>query len=122
MRRKIKLLGGVLLVFLLLLWGGNTSMFSSRPPGAALVMVHRGLAQLPDATAANFGGCATGNILPSRHGFIENTIPSMQAAFDRGADVVEFDVQRTADNQFAVFHDSRLECRTDGSGRVNLQT
>jgi glycerophosphoryl diester phosphodiesterase len=117
-RRKIKILSGSFLLFILFLWGNNTSRFSSRPPGAALVLAHRGLAQHPDPTPANFGGCATGNILPSRHGYIENTIPSMQAAFDRGADVVEFDVQRTADDKFAVFHDISLECRTDGYGRI----
>ncbi len=56
------------------------------------------------------------------HDYIENTIPSIAAAFDRGANVVEFDVQLTRDDEWAVFHDRRLECRTDGRGRVSEQT
>jgi glycerophosphoryl diester phosphodiesterase len=39
------------------------------------------------------------------HGFIENTIPSMQAAVAAGAQVIELDVHLTPDNVFAVFHD-----------------
>lgn len=40
----------------------------------------------------------------------------MQAAFDHGADVVEFDVHRTADDRFAVFHDWTIDCRTEYDG------
>lgn len=40
----------------------------------------------------------------------------MLAAFEYDADVVELDVHLTADNQFAVFHDWTLDCRTDGQG------
>ncbi|MEZ4555866.1 MAG: glycerophosphodiester phosphodiesterase family protein [Caldilineaceae bacterium] len=39
-----------------------------------------------------------------------------------GADVVEFDVHRTSDDQFAVFHDWTLDCRTDGTGVTRDQT
>jgi glycerophosphoryl diester phosphodiesterase len=46
----------------------------------------------------------------------------MQAAFDRGADVVEFDITATVDRQFAVFHDRMLECRTDGHGLTREHT
>jgi glycerophosphoryl diester phosphodiesterase len=40
----------------------------------------------------------------------------MRAAFNKGADMVEFDVQPTTDGQFAVFHDWTLNCRTNGAG------
>jgi glycerophosphoryl diester phosphodiesterase len=46
----------------------------------------------------------------------------MRAAFDAGADQVEFDVHRTADGQFAVFHDWTLDCRTDGTGTTRDHT
>lgn len=45
------------------------------------VVAHRGLHQ---SAAVNVGmsGCTAANIRPPRHHFIENTLPSMQAAFD----------------------------------------
>ena len=46
----------------------------------------------------------------------------MRAAFAAGADVVEFDVHRTTDGQFAVFHDWSLDCRTNGSGVTREHT
>jgi glycerophosphoryl diester phosphodiesterase len=49
---------------------------------------------------------------------LENTLASMRAAFDGGASVVELDVHSTSDAQLVVFHDERLECRTNGSGAV----
>jgi glycerophosphoryl diester phosphodiesterase len=36
--------------------------------------------------------------------------------------MLEFDVQVTKDDQLAVFHDSTLECRTNGTGRVREHT
>jgi glycerophosphoryl diester phosphodiesterase len=57
-------------------------------------------------------------IYPPEHDYIENTIPSMDAAFALGATYVEFDIRRTADGQFAVFHDDMLDCKTEATGRV----
>jgi len=61
-------------------------------------------------------------MLPPTHGFLENTLASMQASFDAGADIVEIDVQATTDGQFAVFHDWTLECRTNGHGVTREQS
>ena len=36
---------------------------------------------------------------------VENTVYSALNAFNAGADIVEFDVQRTLDNKIAVFHE-----------------
>jgi glycerophosphoryl diester phosphodiesterase len=55
-------------------------------------------------------------IFPPEHPYLENTIPSMEAAFRMGADVVEFDIHPTTDGQFAVFHDWILDFRTEGQG------
>lgn len=60
--------------------------------------------------------CTAERIYPPEHPYLENTIASMQAAFDRGADVVESDIQPTKAGQFAVFHNWTLGCRTNGEG------
>jgi len=56
------------------------------------------------------------------HPYLENTIPSMRAAFDHGADVVELDLKLTKDKQLAVFHDATLEYRTEAKGEIGKYT
>lgn len=41
-------------------------------------------------------------------GGAENTIPALRAAAEAGADVVEMDIQETADGRFVVIHDTDL--------------
>jgi glycerophosphoryl diester phosphodiesterase len=65
--------------------------------------------------------CTATRIHPPEHPYLENTIASMQAAFDAGADIVEFDIHPTTDGQFAVFHDWTLDCRTEGKGVTREQ-
>jgi glycerophosphoryl diester phosphodiesterase len=107
---------------LLFIFLNNTSIFSPVGRGSPYVLVHRGVAQRFAPNAAEQGGCDAAQIMPPVHAYIENTIPSIQAAFDRGAEVVEFDIQRTREHRFAVFHDRRLDCRTDGLGLVRDHT
>ncbi|CCF19260.1 exported protein of unknown function [Pseudorhizobium banfieldiae] len=95
------------------LWICNTSLFSDYPGGSTLrVIAHRGQHQVFDRENLRSDTCTASRILAPTHPFLENTIPSMQAAFAAGADVVELDVHLTPDKQFAVFHDWTLECRT----------
>jgi glycerophosphoryl diester phosphodiesterase len=61
-------------------------------------------------------------MIPVDHDYLENTIPSMAAAFDYGADIVEFDVHQTVDDRFTVFHDWTVDCRTNGTGVTREQT
>jgi glycerophosphoryl diester phosphodiesterase len=61
-------------------------------------------------------------MVPPTHDYLENTIASMRAAFEAGADIVEIDVHPTTDGQFAVFHDWTLDCRTDGKGVTREHT
>ena len=61
-------------------------------------------------------------IYEPEHGYLENTLPSIAAAFSAGADLVEFDLQLTKDGKFAVFHDHRLDYRTNGQGGVGDYT
>ena len=60
--------------------------------------------------------CTATRIFPPAHDFLENTLPSMEAAFNNGADIVEFDIHPTTDGHFAVLHDWTLDCRTNGTG------
>jgi glycerophosphoryl diester phosphodiesterase len=49
-------------------------------------------------------------------------LPSLTAAFEAGADIVELDIHVSADGVAAMFHDARLECRTDGHGTPEEHT
>lgn len=64
------------------------------------------------------GVCEAKHSLPPQHEFIENTMDSIEAAFDFGSTIVEIDIRKTADDNLVIFHDAKLECRTNGSGRV----
>jgi glycerophosphoryl diester phosphodiesterase len=44
----------------------------------------------------------------SHEGVPENTIAAFDAAADHGADMIEFDVRRTADGALAIFHDPEI--------------
>ena len=80
------------------------------------LLAHRGVAQQFDRAGLTNETCTAARMLPPTHGYLENTIDSIRAAFEYGAHMVELDIHPTADGEFAVFHDWRLECRTDGSG------
>jgi glycerophosphoryl diester phosphodiesterase len=52
----------------------------------------------------------------------ENTLPSFEAAIAAGADVLEFDVQPSADGALVVVHDETLDRTTSGRGPVREMT
>ncbi|MFD0502166.1 glycerophosphodiester phosphodiesterase [Streptomyces chiangmaiensis] len=52
----------------------------------------------------------------------ENTMAAFQAAVDSGADVVELDVQLSADAVAVVVHDERVDRTTSGSGPVRAHS
>ncbi len=85
------------------------------------VLAHRGLHQTFDPVGVTNTTCTASRIDRPRHDYIENTLTSIQAAIDLGADIIEFDVHPTTDGEFVVFHDWSLECRTDGRGVVREQ-
>ncbi|MBP1973301.1 glycerophosphoryl diester phosphodiesterase [Cohnella thailandensis] len=80
------------------------------------MLAHRGLGQTFSLEGIENDTCTAERIYEPEHPYLENTIPSMEAAFQAGADVVEFDVHMTKDDQFAVFHDWTLDCRTNAEG------
>ena len=96
----------------------NQSFWTSVPDTELKILSHRGVHQTFHREGLTNETCTAERIFEPTHSYIENTIPSIQAAFDYGADMVEFDLRRTADNDFAVFHDHKLDCRTNGSGAI----
>jgi glycerophosphoryl diester phosphodiesterase len=52
----------------------------------------------------------------------ENTLRGFQRAVELGADIVEFDVRESADDELVVIHDETVEDTTDGQGRVDELT
>jgi glycerophosphoryl diester phosphodiesterase len=69
---------------------GSRAVVRTLEPGA-LVIAHRGASAVAP----------------------ENTIPAMRSAVRAGADMVEFDVQRTADGRLVVMHDTTFARTTD---------
>ncbi len=103
-----------------MLWLLNTTLFINVPSDQApRLLSHRGVHQTNGGAPRGNDSCTANPVAPITHGFIENTIPSMRAAVAAGADVIELDVQLTPDNEFAVFHDWTVDCRTDGTGQTN---
>jgi glycerophosphoryl diester phosphodiesterase len=49
----------------------------------------------------------------------ENTLAAFRIAAEKGADVIEFDVQLSSDGQVVVIHDQTVDRTTDGTGRVS---
>jgi glycerophosphoryl diester phosphodiesterase len=108
---------GALLVFVLGVVLYNASWFE--PPhgdGRIKLIAHRGVHQTFSKEGVGNDTCTADRIYPPTHDFIENTLPSMEAAFAAGADVVELDIHLTPDKQFAVMHDWTVDCRTEGTG------
>ncbi|RHW41760.1 glycerophosphodiester phosphodiesterase [Neobacillus notoginsengisoli] len=94
----------------------NSSLLGSKSKGEPKLLAHRGVAQTFHMEGITNDTCTAERIYPPEHGYLENTIPSMEAAFDAGADLVELDIHPTKDGQFAVFHDWTIDCRTNGTG------
>ena len=118
MRKRFKLaLGATALVAALYVSNASWRVAPPAEPSVQLI-AHRGVHQTYDRTGLASDTCTALRIHPPEHAFLENTIPSMQAAFDAGADIVELDVHPTTDGQFAVVHDWTLDCRTNGTGET----
>jgi glycerophosphoryl diester phosphodiesterase len=100
----------------------NNRSFLVKPHGKPLLLAHRGLAQTFSMEGITGETNTAERIYPPEHPYLENTIPSMEAAFRDGADMVEFDIHPTKDGKFAVFHDWNLDYRTNGTGTTREHT
>lgn len=106
---------------LTVIWLNNTNVFEEKSNEFKL-LAHRGLAQTFDISKVKWDTDTSKVIYQPEHEYLENTLPSMKAAFKNGADVVELDIQITKDNKLAVFHDFELSYRTDGKGELRNYT
>jgi glycerophosphoryl diester phosphodiesterase len=100
----------------------NASWLAAPPTGRPRIVAQRGVAQayaIDDESITTGGNCSARAIKPPTHDFIDNTIPSIAAALSDAADIVEMDIEMTRDQQFVLFHDFALDCRTNGSGPVS---
>ncbi|RXH35670.1 glycerophosphodiester phosphodiesterase [Bradyrhizobium nanningense] len=100
----------------------NTSLLAPHREGKPVLLAHRGMAQRFDERDLKNDTCTATRMLPPTHDYLENTLRSMRASFEAGADVVELDVHPTTDGEFAVFHDWTVDCRTDGQGVTREQS
>jgi glycerophosphoryl diester phosphodiesterase len=96
----------------------NASWRTAMPAGETRLIAHRGVHQTYSREGLENDTCTAERILPPTHDFLENTLPSMRAAFAAGADVIELDVHPTTDGRFAVMHDWTVDCRTEGTGET----
>ncbi len=116
MKRSLAFAAAALALISAFAFLNNTALLVSPGSGKPKLLAHRGLAQTFGSDGVKADTCTADRIHAPQHSFIENTIPSMQRAFELGAEMVELDVHPTTDGQFAVFHDWTVDCRTNGKG------
>lgn len=119
---KLRIALAVLGLAIVALYLINASWLAPTPDHALSFVAHRGVHQVHSVENLENDTCTASLIYPPTHGLIENTLPSIEAAFDAGAAIVEIDIHPTTDGEFAVFHDWTLECRTNGVGVTRQQT
>lgn len=122
MGRKLKVFAAIMIAVAAGVYFNNTNLLAPHQSGKPVLLAHRGMAQRFDERDLKNDTCTATRMLPPTHDYLENTLRSMRASFDAGADVVELDVHPTTDGEFAVFHDWTLDCRTDGHGVTRAQS
>jgi glycerophosphoryl diester phosphodiesterase len=121
-RFRIRRIVTVIVVLLTGIWLNNTSLLVPKSHQRPELLAHRGLGQTFDVEGVKWDTNTAEIIHEPGHLYIENTIEGIAASIQNGADLVEFDLRITKDNQLAVFHDFLLEYRTDGKGLVSEHT
>jgi glycerophosphoryl diester phosphodiesterase len=115
-KKALKVTALIFLLLVLFMFVNNSNLFTKERNVDPLLLAHVGMSQTYPMEGIQNDTCTAERIFEPEHPYIGNTIPSMEAAFEAGADVVEVDIHPTKDGEFAVFHDWKLECRTDGKG------
>jgi len=121
MRRR-RIVGGIILAVAVGLYLANASWLAPVPVGTPLVYAQRGIYQRFSHDNLGERDCTAARILPPTNPYLENTLPSIRAAFDAGASVTSLAIHPTIDGEFAVFHDWALDCRTNGHGDTRKQS
>ncbi|WP_298243932.1 glycerophosphodiester phosphodiesterase family protein [uncultured Bradyrhizobium sp.] len=122
MGTKLRLGAAISIAVVAGIYINNTSLLAPHRGGKPALLAHRGMAQRFDERDLKNDTCTAARMLPPSHDYLENTLRSMRASFEAGADVVELDVHPTTDGEFAVFHDWTVDCRTDGHGVTREQS
>ncbi|APG12416.1 glycerophosphoryl diester phosphodiesterase [Bradyrhizobium elkanii] len=122
MGRKVRFATAALIAVAAGIYLNNTTLPAPHRDGKPVLLAHRGMAQRFDEREVKNDTCTATRMLPPVHDYLENTLRSMRASFEAGADVIELDVHPTTDREFAVFHDWTLDCRTDGQGVTRAQS
>ena len=52
----------------------------------------------------------------------ENTMSAFKKAFEIGANGIELDLQKTKDDKIVIFHDDRIEKKSNGTGKISDYT
>ena len=86
------------------------------------IIAYQGLNQPTDYSNLEQSDCTATRVKRKQHNFIENTLPAFDEALRLGADTLHFNIHHTLDNQFVVFHDWTLDCRTNGAGVTSEQS
>ncbi|MBP2242120.1 glycerophosphoryl diester phosphodiesterase [Cytobacillus eiseniae] len=121
-KKRLKRTAMILSFLLLFMFVNNSNLFTKERSERPTLLSHVGMSQTYPMEGVTGDTCTAERIYEPEHPYIGNTIPSMEAAFHEGADVVELDIHPTKDGEFAVFHDWSLECRTNGKGVTRDQT
>jgi glycerophosphoryl diester phosphodiesterase len=116
-RKRRYIYGSLFLIFLFVILN-NCRLTPAKNTDRPELLAHRGLAQTFDISKVKSDTNTAAIIYPPEHPYIENTLPAIRAAFEYGADVVEFDIRVTKDKQLAVFHDYAVDARTERKGKV----
>ena len=95
----------------------NASWLAPKPDGPLIVIAHRGAIQPTEAPAG--ADCPARHVRELASNYIENSLFAMHGAIGYGARGFALDVRASADGQAVIFRDATLDCRTDGSGRVD---
>lgn len=119
-RGRLRVAGMIAVPVIAVLWLINTPRLGQTREEPYFI-AHQGVHQVMNPEHNRIDQCL-GRIYPSEHDYIENTVPSIQAAFDLGARYVEIDIRPTQDGHFVVFHDDTLDCKTEATGLVREHT
>ena len=118
----------VIILIILIIFAGflviNNSMLTTGTPNDTRLklLAHRGLAQTFNVEEVKWDTNTAAIIYEPEHDFLENTLPSIRAAVEYGADIIEFDIKLSADKDLVLFHDFLLEYRTEKTGAVSDYT
>jgi hypothetical protein len=91
-----------LIGFAMFVFFNNTSLLAPQLSGKPVLLAHRGIAQRFDPVGVTNDTCTASRMQPPTHGYLENTIASMLASFEAGADIVELDVHPTTGRWIAA--------------------